>query len=162
MFLESSFLSGRVGVFWTCCVLILFFLQCIICSARTHVLKMLGLAITEYTSLIVIVKTSHGYKFRVGFMNQEDRCFFLWPNLDKLSQVLRTESWCTNVDGNSRTWSHLHCDLPPRRRSNCSSMLVLYLVLACCLDYFLIHLFCLTNHNLTLEVATNLSRRCYF
>src|SRR3954467_10839487 len=74
---------------------------------------------------------------------------FLWPNLDKLSQVLQTESWRTNVDGNSRTWSHLHCDLPPRRCSNCSSMLVLYLVLACCLDYFLIHLFCLTNHNLT-------------
>ena len=87
---------------------------------------------------------------------------FLWPNLDKLSQVLQTESWRTNVDGNSRTWSHLHCDLPPRRRSNCSSMLVLYLVLACCLDYFLIHLFCLTNNNLTLGVATNLSRRCYF
>ena len=75
MFLESSFLSGRVGFFWTCCVLILFFLQCIICSVRTHVLKMLGLPITEYTSLMVTVKTSHGYKFRVGFMNQEDRCF---------------------------------------------------------------------------------------
>ena len=86
MFLESSFLSGRVGVFWTCCVLILFFLQCIICSARTHVLKMLGLAITEYTSLMVTVKTSHGYKFRVGFMNQEDRCFFYgwtWINFLK-------------------------------------------------------------------------------
>ena len=131
-----------------------FFLQCIICSARTHVLKMLGLAITKYTSLMVTVKISHGYKFRVGFMNQEDHYFFLWPNLDKLSQVLRTESWHTNVDGNSRTWSHFHCDLPRRRRSNCSSMLVLYLVRACCLDYFLIHLFCLTNHNLTLEVAT--------
>ena len=38
---------------------------------------MLGLAITEYTSLMVTVKTSHGYKFRVGFMNQEDRCFFM-------------------------------------------------------------------------------------
>ena len=45
------------------CVLILFFLQCIPCSARTHVLKMLDLAITEYTSLMVTVKTSHGYKF---------------------------------------------------------------------------------------------------
>ena len=77
MFLESYFLSGRVEFFWTCCVLILFFLQCIICSARTHVLKMLGLAITEYTSLMVTVKTSHGYYFRVGFMNQEDRCFFM-------------------------------------------------------------------------------------
>src|SRR3954467_12600424 len=76
MLLESSFLSGRVGFFSTCCVLILFFLQCIPCSARTHVLKMLGLAISEYTSLMVIVKTSHGYKFQVGFMNQEDRCFF--------------------------------------------------------------------------------------
>ena len=68
------------------CVLILFFLQCIPCSARTHVLKMLGLAITEYTSLMVTVKTSHGYKFRVGFMNQEDRCFFYgrtWINFLK-------------------------------------------------------------------------------
>ena len=86
MFLESSFLSGRVGFFWTCCVLILFFLQCIICSARTHVLKMLGLAITEYTSLMVTVKTIHGYCFRVGFMNQEDRCFFYgrtWINFLK-------------------------------------------------------------------------------
>ena len=81
------------------------------------------LAITEYTSLMVTVKTSHGYKFRVGFMNQEDRCFFSL-NLDKLSQVLQTESWRTNIDGNSRNLPHLHCDLPPRRCSNCSSMLV--------------------------------------
>jgi hypothetical protein len=38
---------------------------------------MAGLAITEYTSLMVTLKTSHGYKFPVGFMNQEDRCFFM-------------------------------------------------------------------------------------
>ena len=47
---------------------------------------MLGLAITEYTSLMVIVKTSHGYKFRVGFMNQEDHFFFYgrtWINFLK-------------------------------------------------------------------------------
>ena len=85
MFLESSFLSG--GWFClTCCVLILFFLQCIICFAKTHVLKMPGLAITEYTSLMVRVKTIHGYYFRVGFMNQEDRCFFYgrtWINFLK-------------------------------------------------------------------------------
>ena len=47
----------------------------------------------------------------------------------------------------------------PTRATNYKKILVR---LACCLDYFLIHLFCLTNHNLTLEVATNLSRRCYF
>ena len=162
MFLESSILSGRVGVFWTCCVLILFFLQCIICSARTHVLKMLGLAITEYTSLMVTVKTSHGYKFRVGFMNQEDRCFFYgrtWINFLKCYGLKVGARMLMEIAEPGLIFTAI---FHPRRRSNCSSMLVLYLVLACCLDYFLIHLFCLTNHNLTLEVATNLSRRCYF
>src|SRR3989337_4433670 len=68
------------------CVLILFFLQCIPCSARAHVLKKVGLAITKYTSIMVTLETCHGYKFTVGFINQEDRSFFYgqtWINFVK-------------------------------------------------------------------------------